>query len=291
MRSSQGYEQRKANNRTAGLLLAPTLTYYLLFFAGPIIVLVVFSVLTFRNLLWVPEFTLANYFGALTDPVFGKILVRTFYLASWVTIVTLIVAYPFTYTITFILPARREFLFFFVLLTLFGSYLARIYAWRTILGAQGFINQTLLSFEIIDAPIRSLLNSPLSVGIALTNFLIPLAVLPIYSAMQNVSVGVLDAGRDLGAGSLQLIRTVVLPLTLPGVQVAAAFTFIAAASDFATSALIGGVSGRMAGAAIVREFGSTLNWPLGAALAIVLITCLLILIGSSWWMLAKIVRQ
>lgn len=284
------YKQRKANSRAAGLMLAPALCYYILFFAGPIIVLMMFSVFTFRNLLWVPKLTLDNYYMALTDPVFAKILVRTFYLASWVTLLTLLVAYPFTFIITFVLPSRREFFYFLVLLTLFGSYLVRIYAWRTILGAQGIVNQTLLNMQIIDEPIRGFLNSPVAVGIALTNFLVPLAVLPIYSAMQNISVGLLEAGRDLGASWLQLIRTVALPLTLPGVQVAAAFTFIASAGDFATSSLIGGVSGRMAGAAIAREFGQTLNWPLGAAMAIVFIGCLLILITAGWWVLAKLVR-
>lgn len=106
------YKQRKANSRAAGLMLAPALCYYILFFAGPVIVLMIFSVFTFRNLLWVPKLTLDNYFMALTDPVFAKILVRTFYLASWVTLLTLLVAYPFTFIITFVLPSRREFFTF-----------------------------------------------------------------------------------------------------------------------------------------------------------------------------------
>ena len=98
-------------------MLAPALCYYILFFAGPVIVLMMFSVFTFRNLLWVPKLTLDNYYMALTDPVFAKILVRTFYLASWVTLLTLLVAYPFTFIITFVLPSRREFFYFLVLLT------------------------------------------------------------------------------------------------------------------------------------------------------------------------------
>jgi ABC-type spermidine/putrescine transport system permease subunit I len=128
------------------------------------------------------------------------------------------------------------------------------------------------------------------VGIALTNFLVPLAVLPIHAAMQNVSPGLLEAGRDLGAGRLHLVRTVALPLTLPGVRVAAAFTFIAAAADFATPALLGGATGRMAGGAIAREFGQTLNWPLGAALTITLIGVLVVCIGAVWFVLGRLAR-
>jgi spermidine/putrescine transport system permease protein len=270
--------------------MTPALAWFLLFFVGPLFVLVAFSVFTFRDLRWYPEPTLGNYLEALTDPVFRTILVRTVTVALAITAVVLLVAWPFTYLITFTFPRQRQTLYFLVLVTLFGSYLVRIYAWRTILGQQGVINATLTGVGLIPEPLGFLLNSPLAVGIALVNFLVPLAVLPIYSAMQNVSPALLEAARDLGSGRLHLVRTVVLPLTLPGVRVAAAFTFIAAAADFATPILLGGTTGRMAGGAIVREFGSTLNWPLGAALAITLISVLVLLVGVMWWVLGRLAR-
>ena len=274
----------------AGLPLLPAVAWFLVFFLGPLLVLVAFSFFTFRGLAWIPDLHLGNYVEALTDAGFRTILLRTVTIALFVTIAVLLIAYPFTYIITFIFPRRKQWLFFLVLVTLFGSYLVRIYAWRTILGAEGVINETLLSVGLITEPIRELLNSPLAVGIALTNFLVPLAVLPIYSAMQNVSPGLLEAARDLGAGRLHLVRTVALPLTMPGVRVAAAFTFIAAAADFATPALLGGASGRMAGGAIAREFGQTLDWPLGAALAITLIGVLVLAIGALWFVLGRLAR-
>jgi spermidine/putrescine transport system permease protein len=264
--------------------------YFLAFLVGPIVVLAVFSVFTFRDLQWVPELTLDNYVHALTDVSYRAIVLRTLLVAFLVTAVVLLVAYPFSFIATFVFPRRRQVLFFLVLVTLFGSYLVRIYAWRTILGAEGVINATLLSLGLVDEPLRGLLNSPLAVGIALTNFLIPLAVLPIYAAMQNLSPGLLEASRDLGAGRWQVIRSVALPLTMPGVRVAGAFTFIAAASDFATPALLGGAGGRMAGGAIQREFGTTLDWPLGAALAITLIGVVVVVIGMSWWALGRLAR-
>jgi spermidine/putrescine transport system permease protein len=274
----------------AALPLAPALVWFGLFFVGPFLVLVAFSLFTFRDLNWYPELTLDNYVTALTEPGFRTILLRTVSIAIGVTAAVLLIAYPFSYLITFVFPARRQLLYFLVLVTLFGSYLVRIYAWRTILGAEGVINGSLVGLGLIDAPIRELLNSPLAVGIALTNFLVPLAVLPIYSAMQNLSPGLLEAGRDLGAGRVHLVRTVALPLTMPGVRVAAAFTFIAAASDFATPALLGGATGRMAGGAIAREFGTTLDWPLGAALALTFIAILIVSIGVLWWVLGRLAR-
>lgn len=261
------------------LQLAPTLLYFAVVFIGPLILLVAYSLFTFRDFQYVPELTTRNYVEILTSPAFRLIFARTAAIALVVTLVVLLVAYPFVYIVTFVLPQRGQTVYFLVLVTLFGSYLARIYAWRTILGSEGVINSSLMGLGAIDEPLKFLLNSPFAVVIALTNFLIPLAVLPIYSAMQNVSPGLLEAGRDLGGGRMQVLRGIVLPLTLPGVRVAAAFTFIAAASDYATPTLLGGPIGRMAGGAIVQEFSSTLDWPLGAALAMTLVVLLVIMVG------------
>ena len=172
--------------------------------SGPLVVLVAFSFFTFRDLHWYPELHLGNYVEALTDTAYRTILFRTVVVAVATTIAVLLIAYPFTYVITFVLPQRRQFLYFLVLVTLFGSYLVRIYAWRTILGREGLINATLTGVGVIPEPLDVLLSSPLAVGIALTNFLLPLAVLPIYASMQNLSPSLLEAARDLGAGRLEV---------------------------------------------------------------------------------------
>lgn len=270
--------------------LGPALAYFGLLFVGPFVVLILFSVFTFRDLDYFPELTLANYADVFASEAFRAVFVRTVELALATTAIVLVISFLFVYVITFTFPARRQTLYFLVLVTLFGSYLARIYAWRTILGAEGVINASLMGVGVINEPMRFLLNNPIAVVIGLVNFLIPLAVLPIYSAMQNVSPRLLEAGRDLGAGRVELVRRIVLPLTMPGVRVAAAFTFIAAASDYATPTLLGGSTGLMAGASIVREFGATLNWPLGAALAMTLIGILVIVVTILAWILGRVAR-
>src|SRR4029077_8271081 len=171
----------------------------------------------------------------------------TIALSLLASVIVLAIAYPFAYAITFVFPRRRQLLYFLVLVSLFGGYLVRIYAWRTILGAEGVINGTLITLGIIQEPIRALLNSPIAVVIALVNFLVPLAVLPIYAAMQNVSPGLLEASRDLGAGSVDVTRSVVLPLTLPGVRVAFIFVFIASTGEFAIPSLLGGTETQFVG--------------------------------------------
>jgi spermidine/putrescine transport system permease protein len=274
------------------LQLLPGVGWFALLFVGPLLVLVLFSLFTYRaeDFSYQATLTLDNYAAVVTSAAFQAVLVRTIQLALITTAVVVIVAFLFCYVITFTFPARRQTLYFLVLVTLFGSYLARIYAWRTILGVEGVINASLLGTGIIDQPIRAFLNNPLAVIVGLTNFLIPLAVLPIYSAMQNVSPRLLEAGRDLGAGRVELVRRIVLPLTMPGVRVAAAFTFIGAASDYATPTLLGGPTGLMAGGAIVREFGGTLNWPLGAALALTLIALLVAVIAVITALLGWLAR-
>jgi spermidine/putrescine transport system permease protein len=274
------------------LQLAPGLGWFALLFVGPLLVLVLFSVFTYRasDFCYQPQLTLDNYASVVTSAAFQAVLVRTIQLALITTVIVVSIAFAFCYVITFTFPGRRQTLYFLVLVTLFGSYLARIYAWRTILGVEGVINTSLVATGLIDQPSRALLNNPIAVVIGLVNFLIPLAVLPIYSAMQNVSPRLLEAGRDLGAGRFELVRRVVLPLTMPGVRVAAAFTFIGAASDYATPTLLGGPTGLMAGGAIVREFGGTLNWPLGAALALTLIVLLVAVIAVLTAVLARLAR-
>jgi spermidine/putrescine transport system permease protein len=261
-----------------GIQLAPAFGYLAAFFVGPLILLVLLSFFTFQpsSFSYTTELTFDNYGAILQSEGFRIVLVRTMGLASVAAAIVLIVAYPFAYVATFVFPSARRLLFFLVLAALFGSYLARIYSWRTILGATGVINVSLIELGIIQEPLRFLLNSPFAVALAWTNFLLPVALLPLFAAMQNVSPGVLEAARDLGSGRWDVTRRILLPLTMPGVRVAFAATLIGAGADFATPQLLGGPTGLLLGSAIVHEFGTTLNWPLGAALAMTMIGVLVV---------------
>jgi spermidine/putrescine transport system permease protein len=193
--------------------------------------------------------------------------------------ITLLMAWPLSYIATFVFPRHREALFFLVLLSLFGGYLVRIYAWRTILGNEGIVNQTLIAVGFVDKPLTFLLNSRFAVILTLANFLVPLAVLPIFSSMQNLRPELLEAARDLGAGRWRIHRTVTLPLTLPGLMTGFAFAFVLAAGDYVTPSLVGGTSGLMLGNVIASQFTLAANWPFGAALAFVLMAVILLVYG------------
>jgi len=273
----------RRRQRVAIAQLAPTLVYFVVFYIGPMLVLLGISFLSFRDFQFVEPFTIDNYVDVANSETFRILFVRTVALAFLSAMLAVLIAYPFAYIITFVFPHRSRTLYFIVLVSLFGGYLVRIYAWRTILGVEGIVNGTLLTLGWIDEPIREILNSPFAVVVALVNFLVPLAVLPIYAAMQNVSPGILEAARDLGSSRLDVTRRVMLPMVMPGVRVAFAFTFIAAAGDFAIPALLGGVGTPFIANQVQFQIGQTANWPLAAAMAMTLIVMVVLITAVITW--------
>jgi spermidine/putrescine transport system permease protein len=170
--------------------------------------------------------------------------------------------------------------------SIFGGYLVRIYAWRSILGEQGLINSFLGSIGLIHKPLGFLIFSQAAVVVGLVNLLLPFAALPLFSAMQNVPKEILEAARDLGGGRLVVFRTIMLPLTATGVRIAFAFAFVLASGDYVTPQLLGGPSGLMIGNAISDQFSTEFNWPLGCALAIVMLLVSL----AVCWLFSRLVR-
>lgn len=246
---------------------------------GSLGIFVAYSFYRTVNYDFVPSWNLDNYATAIGSPVYRALLLRTLGLGLAVTVIVVITSFLFVYLANFVFPRRRPLLFFLVLVSLFGGYLVRIYAWRTILGAEGVINQSLIAMGLIHEPLRFLLNGWFAVVAALVNFLIPIGVLPIDAAMQNVSPKLVEAARDLGSNQFQAAVRVVLPLVMRGVTVAFAFCLIGAAGDYLTPALLGGTEATMIGNAVVTEFGTDFNWPLGSALSFTLMISVLAVVA------------
>lgn len=228
----------------------------------------------------IPDLSLANYHRILTTGLYRDVLIRTVQVGMITAAIVVPVAFALSYVMRFVLERRGALILQLVLLSLFSGYLVRIYAWRTILGKQGLLNTTLQYLGLIDAPLGFLIYSQLAVVITLCGLLLPLAVLPIYSAMLNVPDDFLEAARDLGAGFWQRLRTVLLPTVMPGVTTAFAFAFLLSAGDFVTPSLVGGMQSTMIGNIIADQFrGIGANWPLGAALAFVTIGAMMAICG------------
>jgi spermidine/putrescine transport system permease protein len=154
---------------------------------------------------------------------------------------------------------------------MFASYLVRIYAWRTILGANGVINRSLIQLGIIEQPMTFLLYNWFSVVIALVHIFLPYVVLVLFAAFRPLEPHYLDAAQDLGANSLTRWSRVILPLMAQPISSVLLFVFVLAASDYVTPQLIGGTGGQMLGVQIQSNFKAIGNWPLGAATAILML--------------------
>jgi len=165
------------------------------------------------------------------------------------------------------------------LISLFSNYLVRVYAWKTILGNNGLINQFLMYIGLIKQPLEFLLYSSSAIIITLIYILIPFTILPIFSSLQNVSSDLIEAAKDLGANSAIAFYKVTLPLSMPGVITGFTFSFILSAGDYVTPQLVGGPTGLMIGKIIADQFGTVYNWPLGSALSYFMIFLMILIIN------------
>lgn len=252
--------------------LLPAGGFYALFFALPVLALLVLSFWTASGFKLIPGFSLDNYIKILTSPLYRALMLRTIGVAFATTLLIVPMAFALAYCMRFVFERRGQLILQVILLSLFSGYLVRIYAWRTILGKQGLLNSTLQWLGLIDQPLEFLIYSNTAVVITLSGLLLPLAVLPLYSAMLNVPRDFLEASRDLGAGQAYSIRTVLLPMVMPGLRTAFAFAFLLSAGDFVTPTLVGGTQSLLIGNVIADQFrGIGSNWPLGAAMAFVVV--------------------
>ncbi len=250
--------------------LLPASAYYVVFFAVPMLGLLVLSVWRAKGFDLIPTFTLDNYAKIWNSPLHRTLLVRTVAIGLATSAIVVPVAFALAYAMRFVFSRHANLILQLALVSLFSGYLVRIYAWRTILGKQGLLNSALQWTGLIDAPLEFLIYSNFATVVTLAGLLIPLAVLPLYAAMSNIAPEHLEVARDLGARRGHLIRTILVPLAMPGIRTAFAFAFLLAAGDFVTPALVGGTGGVMIGNVIADQFrGIGSNWPLGAALAFV----------------------
>jgi spermidine/putrescine transport system permease protein len=250
--------------------IAPAAAFYGMFFVAPVVILFVLSFWTMRGFSILPGFTGSNYIEVVSSRLYRTVLIRTLAVGFSTACIVTPIAYGLSYLMRFVFLKRAQLIFHLIVVSMFSGYLVRIYAWRTILGKDGLLNTILLQLGLIDEPVRFIIFSNWAVVIALVGLLIPLALLPIYSSMSNVSREHLEAARDLGSTRTHIHRTILIPMVLPGVRIAFAFAFLLAAGDFVVPALVGGTQGLMAGNVIADQFrGIGSNWPLGAALAFV----------------------
>jgi spermidine/putrescine transport system permease protein len=218
------------------------------------------------------HFTFSNYLDALRDPTYRTVAWHSFGLGALAALICVVAGYPAAYFITFRLhPRWRNLALFLVVVSLFTSYLVRLYAWYTILGGNGIVNTALVHLGVVDHPLLFLLFSRWAVLIAFVNVFLPFSVLMLTSAMQNIRPELLENARDLGASPLRTFSRVVLPLTMTGAVGAFAYTFILTSGDYITPSLLGGTSSTSLANIVSDEFVALGNRPGGAAISCVML--------------------
>ena len=252
------------------VLISPTVLVMAVGILVPTAILLTMSFWTRQGLGFDMTPTVANYGRVASEPIFGAFLVRSFWVSGLATIVTVLLCYPMAYYVAF--HVHRNKMLWIVLITLpfWTSYLLRVFAWKVILGYEGVINSALLNMGLIEAPLAFLLYSQTAVIITLAHAWAAFAILPLYVSLEKIDRSLLEAATDLGDGPVRRFLRITLPLSLPGVIAATFLIFIPTTGDYITPALIGGPDGAMIGNLIQLQFGAVNNWPMGAALSIIL---------------------
>ncbi|WP_140848966.1 ABC transporter permease [Paracoccus sp. FO-3] len=253
------------------LLSFPSIALFLGLLVVPLALTAILSFNVFDSMAGTQdEFTADNYIEILTDRYYYELFLRTALMSGGVTLLCILVGVPETIILSRMQPRYQGIFFVMILGPLLISVVVRTLGWSILLGREGLINRALVELGLIQTPLQ-LMYSMTGVVIALTHVMLPFMVIAVWSTLQKLDGQVADAARSLGAGSFTTFRRVILPQLLPGVLSGSIIVFTLSASAFATPALIGGRRVKVVTTSIYDEFLSTMNWPLGAAIAILLL--------------------
>lgn len=221
-----------------------------------------------------PEFlsalTLDNYRLLASDDLYLSVVISSLRIAAIATLLTLLVAYPLSYAIARAGRRTQGLLLLLVMVPFWTSFLIRVYAWLVILKPEGLLNTALLALGLATEPL-DLINREEAVILGIVYSYLPFMVLPIYTALERIDPRLLEAAGDLGAPPWRAFLAVTLPLSLPGIFAGMLLVFIPATGEFVIPDLLGGPDTLMIGHVLWVEFFANRDWPLAAALALVLL--------------------
>ena len=275
----------RAANGPEWRLLLPLGAFFVLFFAAPLVVLVMVSL---SDGLALDRFDLAQYMRFLGDTFSLSILLDTLVLGVKATAVCLLFGLPLAWVCVHAGPRLRALLLFLVILPILTSVVVRTFAWIVILGQQGILNKAFLALGLIDRPLR-LLFSEVGVVMVLAQVQMPLMVLPLITTLQRIDPNLADASRALGAGHWRTFARVILPLWRPGLVAGSILVFAACTTAFVTQTLIGGARLVYMPLYIYQQAAGANNWPFAAAMSVVLMVSVLLVVyllnlaGRTQW--------
>ena len=267
----------RVTRRAAALLASPISLLLLVGVIGPSLILLVYSFYDFSLFELRPGFHLEWYHEIVTQALYRTVLGNTLAIAAPVTLASVIGGYAIAYYIVFVAGRRRNLLVALVVISMLASYLARVYAWRTLMGDHGIVNSLLESMGVIDRPIGWLLFSRVPVVLAEINLYMPITALICFASLSGIQDDVREASRDLGAGRLQTLWRVTLPLSGVAIFGSLALCFFLSSGDYITPAFLGGPqTSQTFGTVIAAQVTTDGNYPLAAALSFAMVGMFLI---------------
>lgn len=264
------------------LTIGPMALWTVLFFVFPFIYIVLVSFCSrdqFGNVVY--DFTLGAY-QTLTKAVYLQVIGRTLKMAAIVTVLVTLIAYPYAYICSKASKKVQNLLIIAVMIPFWINSLLRIYAIMNFASKNGLINNFLMGIGVIKEPLQ-ILSTTGAVYFGLVYSLVPMMVMPLYSCLEKIDPAVLEAGRDLGCSSRQLFQKVIFPLSIPGIMGGLVLVFVPAMFNFYIADALGGGKTIIIGNLISSQFSTAKNWPLGAALSVVvmIISTILIVIKNK----------
>ena len=223
-------------------------------------------------------FTVENY-AKLLDPDYIQIYLMSLLIAFATTVISVLLSYPFAYHMANGSQRKKTVMMLLVIIPFWTNSLIRLYGWKTILGNEGVLNRLLIAAGIIEKPLEILFTVP-AIILGMVYTLLPFMILPVYATIEKLDRTLLEAANDLGARRAAAFFQVTLPLTASGIFAGSIMVFIPALGYFFVSDLMGGGNTMLIGNLIKNQFYTAQNWPLGAALSVILIVITLLIVRT-----------
>jgi len=269
------------------LLLGPVTVFLGIFFLGPLVIMMITSLLApglYGGVEW--EYYPHNFGRILGfadpafedfDPVYLAIFFRSVRIALATVLVTLLVCYPAAFQISRLSERWKNFCLFLITLPFFISLIVRLFIWVLILRQTGIVNGVLMATGVIERPLE-LIYTDGAIVLGMVYVFIPFMFMPVYASVEKLDWSLVRASQDLGAGPVRTFFRVILPLTLPGIIGGCIIVFIPALGNFVVPAVLGGAKVLMLGNLIEQQFLAARNWPFGAALAMLVMAAVLLIL-------------
>jgi len=216
-----------------------------------------------------------NYFALVEDDLYWRAYLSSLEIASISTAITLVIGFPMAYGIARAAERWRNVLLMLVILPFWTSFLIRVYAWIGILKNEGYLNNALIWLGLIGQPL-TILNTNLAVYIGIVYSYLPFMILPLYANLARMDLTLLEAAADLGCRPTKAFWLITVPLARPGIFAGSLLVFIPVVGEFVIPDLLGGSETLMIGRTLWVEFFNNRDWPLASAVAVVMLTLLLV---------------